>query len=66
MSEFDARALLSKKKKYLNQNGQYLVTVTCSACRHSRVVTFSGWSGLGCGGCGATMERTPYRKAKPD
>ena len=61
-TEYTAQAILSDKRMRPNGNGMYVVTVTCSACRHSAILTFSGWSGGVCQGCRAGLERTPYRK----
>ena len=63
MTEYTAKAVLSNKRKFPNGNGMYMVTVTCSACRHSDQLTYSGWCGWVCLGCRAVLERTPYRKA---
>lgn len=58
------KAILTNKRKQVNSNGFYVVSVTCSECQHTDLLSFSGWSGIGCLGCGAELERTPYRRSK--
>jgi len=52
----------TKRKTHL---GYYVVTVECSGCGLRQRVGFAGWCGLLCrpsvGGCGAELERVPYR-----
>ena len=57
-----APAILTRKRAHPNRNGRYIVDLECSQCGHSRTVTFSGWSAIGCPGCGAELQRTPCRK----
>ena len=61
---YEAEALLTDKRKAPNDNGHFMVTVTCSACGHSDDLTFSGWCGWVCQGCRAVLKRTPYRAKK--
>ena len=60
---YKGKALLSNKRKFPNINGMYMVTVTCSVCRHWDQLTYSGWDGWVCLGCRRPLKRTPYRKA---
>jgi ribosomal protein S27E len=58
-----AKAKLTNKRAEPNVNGLYVVDVICSKCDHTFTVSFSGWSAVGCEGCGTMLKRTPYRKA---
>jgi len=58
------KAILTNKRKQPNANGFYIVNVTCQGYDHTDVLSFSGWCGWVCQGCGAELERTPYRRSK--
>ena len=59
------KAMMIPGTKKMSDEGYYIVAVECSGCGTRQWVGFAGWCGLLCrpsvGGCGADLERVPYR-----
>ena len=57
-----SQAILTYKRRHHTRR-HFIVNATCPGCGHCQTVGFAGWDAILCGGCGAELKRTPYRKA---